>query len=49
MAKTIIEYHKNNKLYELQRKNTITSIKKYDLNVVTENTIKAYQELIVNN
>ena len=46
MAKTIIDYHKTNDLYDVQKNNTFLSIKKYDLNIVADNTIKTYQELI---
>ena len=46
MAKTIINYHTNENLLESHKKNALLSIRKFDLNTVTENTIKIYQDLI---
>ena len=46
MAKTIINYHKMQDLLENQKKNALLSIQKYDLNTVTNSTIKIYQNLV---
>ena len=46
MAKTIINYHKNEDLLDNHKKNALLSIQKFDLNTVTENTINIYQDLI---
>ena len=48
MADAIMNYYKNVDLYENQKKNTLTSITNFDLSLVTEKTIKKYQEININ-
>ena len=46
MAEAIINYHKNHNLFEKLKNNTFSSIQKYDLNIVTDNTLKIYKDLV---
>ena len=46
MANAIIDYQKNSSLYEIHKKNTLISVEQFDLNKISEKTIKVYKDLI---